>query len=59
MSCHDVKVTADWAQENLGTNGIVALDVDEEPAAYDGDHLSKAVEINATTELQNRSAATS
>ena len=34
MSRQDVLVTADWAEKNLGTQGIVFLEVDEdnEPA---------------------------
>ncbi len=29
MSRNDVLVTADWAQENLGTPGLVFVEVDE------------------------------
>src|ERR1700750_1576903 len=54
MSRQDVLVTADWAEKNLGTQGIVLLEVDEDTAAFDGGHLPGAVKINWTTELQDQ-----
>jgi thiosulfate/3-mercaptopyruvate sulfurtransferase len=54
MSRQDVLVTADWAEKNLGTDGIVFLEVDEDTTAYDGGHLPGAVKINWTTELQDQ-----
>jgi thiosulfate/3-mercaptopyruvate sulfurtransferase len=53
MSREDVLVDADWAEKNLGTEGIVFLEVDEDTTAYDGGHLPGAVKINWTTELQD------
>jgi thiosulfate/3-mercaptopyruvate sulfurtransferase len=53
MSRQDVLVTAEWAEKNLGTDGIVFLEVDEDITAYDGGHLPGAVKINWTTELQD------
>ncbi|MHA6619583.1 sulfurtransferase [Pseudonocardia sp. DLS-67] len=53
MSRQDVLVTADWAEKNLGSDGIVFLEVDEDTTAYDGGHLTGAVKINWTTELQD------
>ncbi|HLU58517.1 MAG TPA: sulfurtransferase [Pseudonocardia sp.] len=53
MSRQDVLVTADWAEKNLGTDGIVFLEVDEDTTAYDGGHIPGAVKINWTTELQD------
>ncbi|MEK6437666.1 sulfurtransferase [Pseudonocardia sp. T1-2H] len=53
MSREDVLVTADWAEKNLGTEGIVFLEVDEDTTAYDGGHLPGAVKVNWTTELQD------
>jgi thiosulfate/3-mercaptopyruvate sulfurtransferase len=53
MSRQDVLVNADWAEKNLGTDGIVFLEVDEDTTAYDGGHLPGAVKINWTTELQD------
>jgi thiosulfate/3-mercaptopyruvate sulfurtransferase len=54
MSRQDVLVTADWAEKNLGTDGIVFLEVDEDTTAYDGGHLPGAVKVNWTTELQDQ-----
>ena len=54
MSRQDVLVTADWAEKNLGTEGIVFLEVDEDTTAYDGGHLPGAVKVNWTTELQDQ-----
>ena len=53
MSREDALVTADWAEKNLGADGIVFLEVDEDTTAYDGGHLAGAVKINWTTELQD------
>jgi len=53
MSRQDVLVTADWAEQNLGTDGVVFLEVDEDTTAYDGGHLPGAVKVNWTTELQD------
>jgi thiosulfate/3-mercaptopyruvate sulfurtransferase len=53
MSREDVLVTADWAEKNLGTEGVVFLEVDEDTTAYDGGHLPGAVKVNWTTELQD------
>jgi thiosulfate/3-mercaptopyruvate sulfurtransferase len=54
MSRQDVLVTADWAEKNLGTEGVVFLEVDEDTTAYDGGHLPGAVKVNWTTELQDQ-----
>jgi thiosulfate/3-mercaptopyruvate sulfurtransferase len=53
MSRQDVLVTADWAEKNLGADGVVFLEVDEDTTAYDGGHLPGAVKVNWTTELQD------
>jgi thiosulfate/3-mercaptopyruvate sulfurtransferase len=53
MSREDVLVTADWAEENLGTAGVVFVEVDEDTSAYDGGHLPGAVKIDWKTELQD------
>jgi thiosulfate/3-mercaptopyruvate sulfurtransferase len=53
MSREDVLVTADWAEENLGTAGVVFVEVDEDTAAYDGGHIPGAVKIDWKTELQD------
>ena len=53
MSRQDVLVTADWAEKNLDTDGIVFLEVDEDTTAYDGGHIPGAVKVNWTDELQD------
>ncbi len=53
MSREDVLVTADWAEENLGTAGVVFVEVDEDTSAYDGGHIPGAVRIDWKTELQD------
>ena len=54
MSRQDVLVTADWAEKNLGTDGVVFVEVDEDTTAYDGGHIPGAVKINWKTELQDQ-----
>ncbi len=36
MSREDVLVTTDWAEKNLGAEGVVFVEVDEDTTAYDG-----------------------
>ena len=54
MSRADVLVSADWAEENLETNGVVFVEVDEDTSAYDGGHISGAVKLDWKTELQDQ-----
>jgi thiosulfate/3-mercaptopyruvate sulfurtransferase len=54
MSRTDALVTADWAEENLDTPGVVFVEVDEDTAAYDGGHLRGAVKLDWKTELQDQ-----
>src|SRR5690242_13510988 len=53
MSRNDVLVTADWAEENLGTPGLVFVEVDEDTSAYDGGHLEGAVKLDWKQDLQD------
>jgi thiosulfate/3-mercaptopyruvate sulfurtransferase len=53
MSRNDVLVTADWAQENLGTPGLVFVEVDEDTSAYDGGHLEGAIKLDWKKDLQD------
>src|SRR3954463_11562236 len=53
MSRNDVLVTADWAQENIGTPGIVFVEVDEDASAYDGGHIEGAVKLDWKADLQD------
>jgi thiosulfate/3-mercaptopyruvate sulfurtransferase len=54
MSRADVLVSADWAEENLNTPGVVFVEVDEDTSAYDGGHLAGAVKLDWKTELQDQ-----
>jgi thiosulfate/3-mercaptopyruvate sulfurtransferase len=53
MSREDVLVTPDWAEQNLDTDGVVFVEVDEDTTAYDAGHIRGAVKINWKTELQD------
>src|SRR5919206_1633638 len=53
MSRTDVLVTADWAAENLGTPGIVFVEVDEDTSAYDKGHIEGAVKLDWKQDLQD------
>ncbi len=51
MSRTNVLVTADWAEQNLNTDGVVFVEVDEDTTAYDKGHLPGAIRMDWTTEL--------
>jgi thiosulfate/3-mercaptopyruvate sulfurtransferase len=53
MSREDVLVSAQWAEENLETPGVVLVEVDEDTAAYDTGHIPGAVKLDWKTELQD------
>ena len=54
MSRADVLVSADWAEENLNTPGVVFVEVDEDTSAYDGGHIQGAVKLDWKSELQDQ-----
>jgi thiosulfate/3-mercaptopyruvate sulfurtransferase len=54
MSRADVLVSADWAEQNLDSPGVVFVEVDEDTAAYDGGHIPGAVKLDWKTELQDQ-----
>ncbi|HTZ45809.1 MAG TPA: sulfurtransferase [Jatrophihabitans sp.] len=54
MSRTDALVSADWAEANLDTPGVVFVEVDEDTSAYDGGHLRGAVKLDWKTELQDQ-----
>ena len=54
MSRADVLVTADWAEENLNTPGVVLVEVDEDTSAYDGGHIAGAVKLDWKKDLQDQ-----
>jgi thiosulfate/3-mercaptopyruvate sulfurtransferase len=53
MTRADVLVSADWAEQNLNTPGVVFVEVDEDTEAYDGGHLDGAVKLDWKTDLQD------
>ncbi|MEU7871130.1 sulfurtransferase [Dactylosporangium sp. NPDC049140] len=53
MSRESALVTADWAEQNIETPGVVFVEVDEDTTAYDGGHIPGAVRINWKTDLQD------
>jgi thiosulfate/3-mercaptopyruvate sulfurtransferase len=54
MSRDDVLVTADWAEQNLNTPGVVFIEVDEDTTAYDKGHLPGAIKLDWKTDLQDQ-----
>jgi thiosulfate/3-mercaptopyruvate sulfurtransferase len=54
MSRADALVSADWAEENLETPGVVFVEVDEDTSAYDGGHLAGAVKLDWKADLQDQ-----
>src|ERR1700759_3063062 len=54
MSRADALVSADWAEQNLNTDGVVFVEVDEDTSAYDGGHIPGAVKLDWKTELQDQ-----
>ena len=53
MSRDNVLVTAQWAEDNLNTAGVVFAEVDEDTTAYESGHIPGAVKIDWRTELQD------
>ncbi|EHI11954.1 sulfurtransferase [Mycolicibacterium thermoresistibile] len=53
MARSDVLVTADWAERNLNTPGVVFVEVDEDTSAYDDGHIPGAVKLDWKTDLQD------
>ncbi|QKT06329.1 sulfurtransferase [Gordonia sp. X0973] len=53
MARNDVLVSADWAEQNLNTDKVVFVEVDEDTSAYDGGHIPGAVKLDWKTDLQD------
>ncbi|GAB3220159.1 sulfurtransferase [Glycomyces halotolerans] len=53
MAREDVLVTADWAEENLDSPGVVFVEVDEDTTAYDSGHIKGAIKIDWKDDLQD------
>jgi thiosulfate/3-mercaptopyruvate sulfurtransferase len=54
MARSDVLVSADWAEENLKTPGVVFVEVDEDTSAYEGGHIEGAVRLDWKKDLQDQ-----
>ncbi|MET7748240.1 sulfurtransferase [Micromonospora sp. NPDC005367] len=53
MSRDTALVSADWAEKNLDTPGVVFVEVDEDTSAYDTGHLAGAIKLDWRTDLQD------
>jgi thiosulfate/3-mercaptopyruvate sulfurtransferase len=53
MSRDSSLVSADWAEKNLNTPGVVFVEVDEDTTAYDGGHIAGAVKLDWRQDLQD------
>src|ERR671933_1789567 len=53
MSRDTALVSADWAEKNLETPGVVFVEVDEDTSAYDGGHIPGAVRLDWKKDLQD------
>jgi thiosulfate/3-mercaptopyruvate sulfurtransferase len=54
MSRDDVLVSAEWAEQNLNTPGLVFIEVDEDTSAYDKGHLPGAIKLDWRNDLQDQ-----
>ena len=54
MSRENTLVTAQWVEDNLDTDGIVLIEVDEDTTAYDKGHIRGAIKLDWTTDLQDQ-----
>jgi thiosulfate/3-mercaptopyruvate sulfurtransferase len=53
MSRDSVLVSADWAEKNLDTPGVVFVEIDEDTTAYDGGHIPGAIKLDWKKDLQD------
>ena len=49
----DVLVTTDWLEDNLDSDGLAIVEVDEDTSAHEKGHIPNAVSINWETELHD------
>ena len=53
MPRNEVLVDTEWAQGQIDNPNVVFVEVDEDTAAYDNNHIKGAVGLNWRTELQD------
>src|SRR5215210_4671926 len=53
MARNDVLVDADWVEQHLDDDKIVLVEVDEDTAAYDKNHIKGAVRLDWKKDLQD------
>ena len=54
MSRENSLVSAQWVEDNLDTDGVVLIEVDEDTTAYDKGHIKGAIKLDWTTDLQDQ-----
>ena len=54
MSRESALVSADWVEENLNNPKVVLIEVDEDTTAYDKSHITGAIKLDWTTDLQDQ-----
>ncbi|MGO3326890.1 sulfurtransferase [Gordonia sp. (in: high G+C Gram-positive bacteria)] len=53
MARPDVLVSADWAEQNLNTDKVVFIEVDEDTSIYDLNHIPGAIRLDWREDLQD------
>jgi len=54
MSRENSLVTAQWVEDNLDSEKVVLIEVDEDTSAYDKGHIKGAIKLDWTTDLQDQ-----
>ena len=54
MSRETTLVTADWVEEHLNDPKVVLIEVDEDTTAYEKNHITGAIKLDWTTDLQDQ-----
>jgi thiosulfate/3-mercaptopyruvate sulfurtransferase len=54
MSRENSLVSAQWVEDNLDTDKVVLIEVDEDTTAYDKGHIKGAIKLDWTTDLQDQ-----
>lgn len=54
MSRESALVSVQWVEDNLDTEGVVLIEVDEDTTSYDKGHIKGAIKLDWTTDLQDQ-----